>query len=176
MSLLKILGVIPARYASTRFPGKPLVEVDGMSMVQRVYRQALQAKNLQQVVVATDDKRIFEHVLSFQGKAVMTSEAHPSGTDRVQEVATQLPDYDVLVNIQGDEPFLSPTQIDRLCEPFLKNPAIEIATLIKAIDNAEELLRPSVVKVVRDIQGRALYFSRSPVPFLRSIAFPSDVS
>jgi 3-deoxy-manno-octulosonate cytidylyltransferase (CMP-KDO synthetase) len=215
---MKILGVIPARYASTRFPAKPLVMIDGKSMIQRVYEQAKKCKSLARVVVATDDKRIFDHVKSFGGDVLMTSETHQSGTDRCAEVVEQLNfeiqtahiDSDVapvfgkitprfegiftaVINIQGDEPFIQPEQIEKIADilrgPFLENAKakiaseatstalnskrqttdFDIATLSKSIDNQEDIDNSNVVKVVFSEGGRAIYFSRSPIPFLRNL-------
>lgn len=169
---MKFIGIIPARYASTRFPGKPLIDINGKTMIQRVYEQAQKSKKLATVIVATDDKRIYEHVISFGGLAVMTADSHPSGTDRCLEAAKKIDekidDKDVIVNIQGDEPFICPEQIDLLISCF-DNPGAEIATLIKEIKQKEELFDPNKPKVVTNINGEAVYFSRSPLPFLRGI-------
>lgn len=162
----KALGVIPARYASTRFPGKPLAMIDGLSMIERVYRQATQCRSLSDVVVATDDLRIFEHVKGFGGEVEMTSELHQSGTDRCAEVATIRAGYPVIINIQGDEPYIKPEQIDLLCQ-LLQKTGVPIGTLIKRIHTLEELLNPNLPKVVTSREGMALYFSRSPIPYLR---------
>ncbi len=165
-----VLGIIPARYASSRFPGKPLAMIKGKSMIQRVYEQASKANSLADVIVATDDKSIFEHVKDFGGKVLMTSVAHPSGTDRCNEVVQKLQSqgksYDVVVNIQGDEPYINPVQIDQLCEAFNQKET-EIATLIKPIGELEELNNPNVVKVVKQSNGQALYFSRFAIPYCR---------
>ncbi len=169
---MKFIGIIPARYASTRFPGKPLVEIQGKSMIQRVYEQALKCPHLHAVTVATDDMRIFDHVLQF-GKVVLTSEKHLSGTDRCFEAAELLSDdfqinsQDVIINIQGDEPFIKPEQIEDLCKCF-EDAQSQIATLVKKIDNSQMLFDPNVVKVVFDNSGKALYFSRSPIPYCRA--------
>jgi len=163
------IGVIPARFDSSRFPGKPLVDILGKTMIERVYNQASQALSLQRVVVATDDLRIFEHVKSFGGKVVMTSPHHASGTDRCAEVAALLQDkVDIIVNIQGDEPFIAPSQIDMLVGLF-GNSNCEIGTLVKRISNAEDLRSDTVIKVVRDLHGKALYFSRNAIPYLRGV-------
>jgi 3-deoxy-manno-octulosonate cytidylyltransferase (CMP-KDO synthetase) len=166
------LGITPARFASTRFPGKPLVDIGGKTMVQRVYEQACQS-SLEQVVVATDDQRIFDHVASFGGQVVMTSDRHPSGTDRCAEVAAlpQYADCQFVVNVQGDEPFIAPAQINLVLALLVENPAVPIATLAKQIDPASnlDLLNPNLVKVVFDKNQRALYFSRWPLPFLRNL-------
>jgi 3-deoxy-manno-octulosonate cytidylyltransferase (CMP-KDO synthetase) len=164
---MKILGIIPARYASTRFPGKPLVDIRGKSMIQRVFEQAQKAHSLADVVVATDDERIKEHVKKFGGNVVMTSTNHPSGTDRCHEALLKYSSQaDIVINIQGDEPFISPNQIDLLASCF-KNEATQIATLIKKITTAEELFNENIPKVVTDIHRKAIYFSRQTIPFLR---------
>ena len=164
------LGIIPARFASTRFPGKPLVEISGKTMIRRVYEQASKS-GLDEVVVATDDERIFRHVSDFGGNAVMTSPEHPSGTDRCAEVAAlpEYADFEIVVNIQGDEPFIQPSQIDLAVDVLIKNKNCPIATLAKQIEQPEALFNPNVVKVVFDKKIQALYFSRSPVPFLRNV-------
>lgn len=165
---MKVLGVIPARYASSRFPGKPLAMIGERSMIQAVYEQSLKCSALHRVIVATDDERIFSHVLSFGGEVMMTSERHQSGTDRIGEVIGQTgQDYDVVVNIQGDEPLLDPLQIDKVIQCFFK-PDVQIATLKKEISSTDELFNPNVVKVVTAADGTALYFSRFPIPFVRS--------
>jgi len=164
---MKIIGIIPARYASSRFPGKPLITIAGKSMIQRVYEQAKQAKSVSEVIVATDDSRIFDHVLAFGGKAVMTSESHQSGTDRCFEAIQQFDKTaEVIINIQGDEPFIKPEQIDLVASCF-QSPANQIATLIKKINNHEELVNPNIPKVVINTKEEALYFSRHPLPYLR---------
>lgn len=162
-----ILAVIPARYASTRFPGKPLVEIKGKSMIKRVYEQAIQAKHPDLVVVATDDARIYQHVHDFGGKAWMTRTEHPSGTDRCAEVAEQFPNATHILNIQGDEPFIQPEQIDLLALTLLETPGIPIATLAKKIEDPQALLNSNVVKVAFSPAGTAIYFSRHPIPYLR---------
>jgi 3-deoxy-manno-octulosonate cytidylyltransferase (CMP-KDO synthetase) len=162
-----ILGIIPARYASTRFPGKPLVDIQGMTMIQRVYIQAKQANLLDHVVVATDDERIYEHVKSFGGAVQMTRADHPSGTDRCAEVATHFPTYSHIVNIQGDEPFIQPQQIDLLAHTLLQSENIKIATLAKKIENPDQIDNSNIVKVVFNALGDAIYFSRHPIPYLR---------
>jgi len=154
-----IVGIIPSRYASTRFPAKPLVDIAGKSMIQRVYEQASKASSLNDVIVATDDQRIFEHVLGFGGKVVMTSTEHQSGTDRCAEVLGGLSDVDVIINIQGDEPFIEPEQINQLATCFT-NPETQIATLIKKIENEEDLQSNTVVKVSRTETNKAINFSR----------------
>jgi len=165
---MNIIGIIPSRYASTRFPGKPLAIINGKSMIQRVYEQVSLAKTISKIIVATDDERIAAHVKDFGGNVCMTSENHNSGTERCFEVVETLKSnmFDVVINIQGDEPYINPTQIDLLASSFEKK-EIEIATLIKKIHQNEELLSPNVVKVVTDIHQKAIYFSRSPIPFFR---------
>ena len=164
------LGIIPARFASTRLPGKPLVDLGGQSMVWRVVQQARQAQ-LARVVVATDDERILRHVQALGGEAVLTRPDHPSGTDRVWEAYQQLgqPAVRCIVNIQGDEPFVQPAQLDTLVALFGPGqPAVPaIATLIKPVLSDEELFSPHLPKVVTDAKGRALYFSRHPLPYQR---------
>ena len=161
-----ILGVIPARYASTRFPGKPLIDIQGKSMVQRVYEQAKKCDSLHEVIVATDDERIFAHVNGFGGLAMMTSDKHQSGTDRCAEVAAKYPEYDVVINIQGDEPFIEPEQIARVAGCFTE-PGVQLATLIKKINTTEELYNFSSPKVIINKQSEAIYFSRAAIPHVR---------
>lgn len=166
---MRILGIIPARYASTRFPGKPLTIINGKSMIQRVYEQALKAEMLNDVVVATDDDRIYDAVLSFGGKVVMTSSEHKSGTDRCAEVVKTINDkYEAVVNIQGDEPFINPEQINQIAS-LISQKDSQIASLCKPIKDADELFDNNVVKVVFDINGNALYFSRHTIPFMRNV-------
>lgn len=164
---LKAIGIIPARYASTRFPGKPLVDIAGKTMIQRVYEQALKAKSLSKVVVATDDERIAEEVKRFGGEFAFTASHHQSGTDRCAEVIEQIPGFDVVINVQGDEPFIEPAQIDLLASCFVAD-QVELATLIKPIQSQESIYNPNSPKVVIDVNGRAIYFSRSPIPFIRT--------
>lgn len=165
---MKIIGIIPARFGSTRFPGKPLAMIHGKSMIQRVAEQAQQASSISFAVVATDDQRIFDHVTEIGYEAVMTSSDHPSGTDRCLE-ALEKSGYaaDAIINIQGDEPFVSPKQIDALAQ-LISKPEVEIATLAKRIHDAETLFDPNRVKVVFDNQGKALYFSRHAIPFQKN--------
>lgn len=164
---MKILGLIPARYASTRFPAKPLADIDGKSMVQRVYEQAQKSSALSNVVVATDHALIFDHVQAFGGQVCMTREDHASGTDRCYEaLSLQGQSYDYVINIQGDEPFIHPAQIDLLASGL--NGVTQIATLIKAIDNNDQLFNPNIVKVVANKSKEALYFSRSSIPHIRN--------
>jgi len=162
---MKVLGIIPARYASSRFPGKPLVDIAGKSMIQRVYEQAKKCSLLSDVIVATDDGRIFEHVIEFGGVCAMTAD-HQSGTDRCAEVAGKHQKYDIIINIQGDEPYIEPEQIARLINCFT-TPDVQIATLIKRIKTAEELHNYSSPKVVVNKLDEAVYFSRSALPHIR---------
>ena len=161
-----IVGIIPARYGSTRLPGKALKLILGKPMVQRVYERARLARGLSSVCVATDDERIVRVVEGFGGRAVMTSPDHPSGTDRLAE-ATRAMDADIIVNIQGDQPFLDPVMIDEAVQPLLDDPALPMATLMHPVQRPEDLQDPSVVKVVVDLAGNALYFSRSLIPYPR---------
>lgn len=167
--MLKIIGLIPARYASTRFPAKSLADIGGKSMIQRVYEQAKKSRSLTDVMVATDHPLIFDHVKKFYGKACMTREDHVSGTDRCYEALIQAGQkYDYVINIQGDEPFIQPEQIDLLAS--MLNGQTEIATLIKAIDDSGHLFNPNVVKVAVNKKNEALYFSRSTIPHVRNAA------
>lgn len=169
--MTKILGIIPARYASTRFPGKPLADIGGKSMIHRVYEQAAKASCLHDVVVATDDIRIYDHVEDFGGKVVMTRDNHPSGTDRCHEALEKTGgEYDYVINVQGDEPFINPVQIDTLGS--LLDGKTELATLVKKITEPSRLHSPNVVKVVFDVNGMALYFTRSPIPYCRGAERP----
>lgn len=167
-----IAGIIPARYASTRFPGKPLVKIGGISMIERVYRQCQKAAVLDAVIVATDDERIANEVRAFGGEVCMTATHHETGTDRLCEVVGNLSvDFQYFINIQGDEPFIQPEAIALLANGLLTtdNP---IVTLIKKINSPEILLNPNVVKVVKNFAQEALYFSRFPIPFHRQTGTP----
>lgn len=164
-----LLAVIPARWASTRFPGKPLADIGGKTMIRRVYEQVLQAKRVDAALVATDDERIFEHVRSFGGQVLMTRADHPSGTDRCAEAAEQFPQADYVLNVQGDEPFVQPEQIDLLADTLLNRPEFHIATLAKKIEQPEQLFNPNVVKIVFSEKNGAIYFSRHPIPFVRGV-------
>jgi len=167
--LVRILAIIPARYASTRFPGKPLVPICGKPMIQHVYERALKCSLLEKVVVATDDPRIMEAVQSFAGECVLTRTDHQSGTDRLAEAASilGLAQEDVVVNIQGDEPLLEPAIIEVLIRALISSAESEMSTLSFPSANKDEFLDPNVAKVVVDENGKALYFSRSPIPFPR---------
>jgi 3-deoxy-manno-octulosonate cytidylyltransferase (CMP-KDO synthetase) len=158
------VGIIPARYASTRLPGKPLRDICGKSLIQRVYEQCRMSSVLDSVCVATDDERIVSAVRAFGGRVVLTSAAHASGTDRLAEAASSL-DADIVANIQGDQPFLDPLMIGEAVRPLLDNPTIDICTLMHPVTRPEDLHDPAVVKVVTDRSGFALYFSRSLIPF-----------
>jgi 3-deoxy-manno-octulosonate cytidylyltransferase (CMP-KDO synthetase) len=165
---MKIIGIIPARYASTRFPGKPLADLGGQSMIERVYNQAKKSNALSKVVVATEHKLIFDHVVGFGGEACMTAEHHPSGTDRCFEALTlQSQNFDYAINIQGDEPFIEPSQIDLLAS-YLDGKT-QLATLIKKIDTLDQLHSNSEVKVTFNTRNEALYFSRAIIPYLQKV-------
>ena len=163
----RFVGIIPARYASTRFPGKPLADLNGKPMIQVVYEHVLEA-NLFKAVVATDDNRIYQCVNNFNGNVVLTLPNHPSGTDRCGEAASKLSlnDNDVIINIQGDEPFISKNEILLLAQLF-DRPEVDIATLVKPFDNVDDAQNPNKVKVAIAKNGKALYFSRYPIPFVR---------
>jgi 3-deoxy-manno-octulosonate cytidylyltransferase (CMP-KDO synthetase) len=164
---VKIIGIIPARYASTRFPGKPLIDIAGKSMIQRVFEQAKKSTCLAEVIVATDDARIKQHVKAFGGNVIMTAETHQSGTDRCFEAIQKYNDNaDVVINIQGDEPFIQPQQIDLLAACFNSND-VQLATLIKKVSNNEELFNVNTPKVIIDKNGNAIYFSRQTIPYIR---------
>lgn len=171
---MKSLGIIPARFASSRFPGKPLVEIEGKSMIRRVCELASQALGAENVLVATDDARIFDHVQAFHTGVCMTAETHPSGTDRCAEALrwwlnSGRPAPDIVVNIQGDEPFLDPGPVRQLALQLHQNPAFSIATMARKLLPNEDVFNPNQVKVVFDSTGRALYFSRSAIPYLRDV-------
>ncbi|MDQ7798256.1 MAG: 3-deoxy-manno-octulosonate cytidylyltransferase [Candidatus Edwardsbacteria bacterium] len=166
---MKILGVIPARYGSTRYPGKPLAMICGKPMIQHVYQRCLRAKMLDEVVVATDDIRIYNFVKGFNGQAVLTSRKHRSGSDRIAEVIRK-PRYrgfNIILNIQGDEPLIDHRAINLLAKEMLDNPKEQMATLATNFKNAGDVVNSTTAKVVTDTQGRALYFSRCPIPFIR---------
>ena len=165
---MRTVAIIPARYASSRFPGKPLVDIEGKSMIRRVYERVHRAALIDEVIVATDDERIAGHVRTFGGRVRLTRADHRSGTDRCAEVAAELNGVDFVVNVQGDEPFIDPAQIDQVIRPLQAKKAA-IATLARRIEKHEELFSPHAVKVVFAPGGRALYFSRSPIPFRRDV-------
>lgn len=160
---LKIYVVIPARYRSSRFPGKPLADLAGKPMIQHVYERCLQSQKASRVIVATDDQRIFNTVKNFSGDVLMTSEEHLTGTDRVIEVAEKLP-ADIFINVQGDEPLIRPEEIDLLIDKMVAESGCRVATLCHSIPE-KDALNPNVVKVVRSDDGKALYFSRRPIPY-----------
>ena len=164
---MKFMAIIPARYASTRFPGKPLAVLGGKTVIQRVYEQV--SSLLDEVYVATDDERIFQAVESFGGRAVMTRTDHKSGTDRIEEAAEKIgSDADIIINVQGDEPFIQPSQIETLMHLF-DAPETQIGTLGKRFETIEGVENPNSPKIVTDNRGFALYFSRSPIPYVRGI-------
>ena len=164
---MKFIAIIPARYASTRFPGKPLAVLGGKTVIQRVYEQVSSVLN--EVYVATDDERIFSCVESFGGKAVMTRSDHKSGTDRIQEAVEKIgTQADVIINVQGDEPFIQPSQVETLMHLF-DDPTTQIGTLGKRFDSLEAIQNPNSPKIVTDIRGFALYFSRSVIPYIRGV-------
>ena len=166
-SSMKFIAIIPARYASTRFPGKPLAVLGGKTVIQRVYEQV--SSVLSEVYVATDDERIFSCVESFGGKAVMTRSDHKSGTDRIQEAVEKIgTQADVIINVQGDEPFIQPSQVETLMHLF-DDPTTQIGTLGKRFDSLEAIQNPNSPKIVTDIRGFALYFSRSVIPYIRGV-------
>jgi len=160
--------IIPARYASTRLEGKPLLKAKGKTIIQWVYEKASQSKLASAVIVATDDKRIFDEVESFGGKACMTSAEHKCGSDRLVEVLQKYKDITVAVNVQGDEPMIEPESIDSAIKVLLEDNKAELSTLIRKIDEDDEIQNPNVVKVVTDNNGYAMYFSRSPIPYERN--------
>lgn len=167
---MKFIGIIPSRYASTRFPGKPLIDIGGKTMVQRVFEQA--SKAFETVYVATDDDRIEQHIISFGGKVVRTSELHKSGTDRCAEAIEKInslekTSFDVIVNIQGDEPFIQPEQL-QLVKNCFNEPKTQIGTLVKKINTLADVDNPNVVKVVLNANFGAIYFSRSAIPYIRN--------
>lgn len=164
---MKFIAVIPARYSSSRFPGKPLAVLAGKPVIQRVYEQV--TKVLSEAWVATDDERIYNTVSDFGGKAVMTRQDHKSGTDRIEEAVEKIKtDADVIVNIQGDEPFIQPSQIETVCKQF-DNPSTQIATIGKPFTSMEAVENPNSPKIVTDVNGFALYFSRSVIPYVRGV-------
>ena len=169
MSLGKVVVVIPARYGATRLPGKPLVQLAGKPMIQRVYERAKLAKTASRVIVATEDDRIRQAVEAFGGEARMTRPDHRTGTERVAEVAAHV-DGDVFVNVQGDEPLLDPVAVDTAVNAILEEPRADVATVATPIKTPTDIMDPNVVKTVLDFDGNALYFSRAPIPWVRDIA------
>ena len=165
---MKFLGVIPSRYASTRLEGKPLKDICGHTMIEWVYKRT-KLSNLDEVVVATDDERIYKEVERFGGKAILTSKEHENGTSRIAEVCTKYEDYDVIVNVQGDEPLIEPEMINSIINSFKEDDTISMSTLKYKIDTMEEIENPNYVKVITDKKGYALYFSRSVIPYPRKL-------
>ena len=166
---MKVVCIIPARFESTRFEGKPLADLCGRPMIQHVYERVLKSGSVSQAAVASDDDRIYRTVVNFGGRAVMTAADHKSGTDRIAEAVAGLklnPD-DIVLNVQGDQPLFEPVQIDEVVQPLLEDPAIVMATLIYRIRRAEEITHPNAVKVVVDRDGFAIYFSRATIPYVR---------
>jgi 3-deoxy-manno-octulosonate cytidylyltransferase (CMP-KDO synthetase) len=168
-----VIAVIPARFGSTRLPGKPLVDLAGKPMIQHVYERALNAELVNEVLVATDDERIFDSVRAFGGNAAMTPNTLQSGTDRIAHVARQLQGADLIVNVQGDEPLIPPAMIDEAVRPLIDDRSLTTGTLVRRVETVEELTSPHIPKVVLDREGSCLYFSRSPIPFGRDLS-PSD--
>jgi 3-deoxy-manno-octulosonate cytidylyltransferase (CMP-KDO synthetase) len=168
---MKVVCIIPSRYESSRFPGKPLADLCGKPMIQHVYERVLRAKIVSYAAVATDDERIFAAVQKFGGLAVLTSADHKSGTDRIAEAVTglSLKDSDIVVNIQGDQPLFEPAQIEEVVRPLMDDPTIPMSTLIYKIVRTEEITHPHAVKTVFDDSHFALYFSRATIPFVRDI-------
>jgi len=166
---MKIVAVIPARYHSSRLPGKPLAEIGGEPMIRWVYERAKKARWVNEVWVATDDQRIYKVVKRFGGNCQITSSEHQSGTDRIAEIAKEKKDWEIIINVQGDEPLIDPGMIEEVILSFKDNPSIYMCTLKREIKTVEELINPNVVKVVTDQEGYALYFSRSPIPYCRNI-------
>jgi 3-deoxy-manno-octulosonate cytidylyltransferase (CMP-KDO synthetase) len=166
---MKVIAIIPSRYGSTRFEGKPLAPICGKAMIQHVYEAASRATHIDGVVVATDDQRIFDAVAEFGGRAIMTSGDHRSGTDRAAEAARQLglTPEDIVINVQGDQPLIDPRCLDEVVAPLIEDPALGMSTLAFCIVNPKEYLDPKDVKVVMDDRGYALYFSRASIPFGR---------
>ncbi len=166
---MAIVAIIPARYAATRLPGKPLSEIHGKTMIERVYERARAARRVDRVIVATEDERIAAVVRGFGGEALMTSKAHATGTDRLAEAAQGV-DASIVINLQGDEPLVDPRGVDAVAEALEREPSLEMATLSVPLRTLDEMLAPSVVKVVTNARGDALYFSRSPIPHVRQRA------
>ncbi len=164
---MKVLGIIPARYSSSRFPGKPLIDLKGKTMIQRVYEGAIKSHRIDKLIVATDDERIFNEVKRFGGEVMITSNLHSNGTERCLEVLSSFPDFDIVINIQGDEPLVQFEQLDTLLQVF-DDASVEIATLGIKTKEIDEIDNPNRIKIVTDHQNNALYFSRSKIPFERN--------
>jgi 3-deoxy-manno-octulosonate cytidylyltransferase (CMP-KDO synthetase) len=169
---MSVLAVIPARFASTRLPGKPLVPLGGKPMIERVWNRVRQASSVSSVLVATDDERIRSAVEAFGGQAVMTRSDHRSGTERIAEVAAAHKDVDIFVNVQGDEPLIEPAAIDQAVEAIEADSEVNVSTLAVPISTPADIMDPNVVKVVLDFDGNALYFSRAPIPWVRDRGGP----
>jgi len=163
----RIAIIIPARYASTRLPGKPLIKINDKTIIQWVYERAFKSKLAQEVIVATDDERIFQSVKGFGGQVKLTASSHQSGSDRIAEIVKEDSDIEIVVNVQGDEPLITPESIDNAINCLISDNNADIATLIREINDKEEILNPNVVKVVTDNNGKALYFSRAAIPYER---------
>lgn len=170
---MNIIGVIPSRYDSTRLPGKPLVDIGGKSLIRRVYEQTIKSKLLSQVIVATDDRRVYNAVAAFGGEAVMTSKRHKSGTDRIVEAIKGMK-CDIVVNIQGDEPFIDARNIDNVVKPLINNRKLNVSTLAVRIKDLNELKDPNAVKVILDNNKDAIYFSRGVIPFSKTPVVRKD--
>ncbi len=166
--MAKATAIIPARYASSRFPGKPLALLSGKPMIQHVCERVSKADGVGRVIVATDDQRIFDAVTAFGGEVVMTRDDHPTGTDRLAEVASRI-DADLIVNVQGDEPLVDPRMVDEAVAPMLQDDSILMGTVAARIDDIEDFYNPNVVKVVRDLNNFAMYFSRAAIPCPRDM-------
>ena len=169
---MAIVAIIPARFGSTRLPGKPLSDIHGKPMIQHVHERVRRARRPDRVLVATDDERIAAVVRGFGGEAVLTSAGHETGTDRLAEVAAATTDAEIVVNVQGDEPMLDPEGIDAAVDALARDPGLDMATLSLPLREVDEMLSPSVVKVVSNARGEALYFSRSPIPLVRDAPSP----
>lgn len=172
---MNVLAVIPARYASSRLPGKPLVSLGGKTMIERVWSRASQATSLSGVIVATEDERIRAAVQAFGGKVAMTRSDHRSGTERIAEVAATHKDVEIFVNVQGDEPLIEPAAIDELVAAIQSDDEVDVATLAVPIHNPPDIMDPNICKVVLDFDGNALYFSRAPIPWVRDREAPVHV-
>ena len=168
---MKVLGVIPSRYESSTFPGKPLIDLAGKTMIQRVYEGVNRSTKIEQIVVATDDQRIFDEVESFNGNVLMTSSNHRTGTERCMEIAEKFGDFDVLINIQGDEPLVDVVQIEQLIDAF-EDPSVQIATLASTNISTQELSNLNRIKLILDSSHDAIYFSRSVIPNDSKREFP----
>lgn len=164
---MTVKAIIPARYSSSRLPGKPLKDICGKTMVQRVYEQVKKVSLVDKVIVATDDQRIFNEVKSFKGNVIMTSKDHKTGTDRLAEVAAKI-ETDIIVNVQGDEPLINPSVIKSAIDPLLTDESLKMSTLKHLIKDEEEINNPNVVKVIIDKNSNAIYFSRSKIPYARN--------